>query len=514
MGRTTWAAALAVVASTAVLAPAPAAPAPYAAVAQGTAADVGWPPAAPTQLVIDTAGVAIEREDYVPGTVTLDGVTHETEVRGRGNSTWKWAKKPYKLKLEEDAALIGTQPFDEWVLLAGYADRSSLRTAAAFAIAAQTRLGWTPRFRFVEVVLNGQSQGLYMLSEQVEEGKGRVDLPDDGFLLEVNQRYLRDDEPGFRTRRGTPVAFKDPDEVTKKQRRSVRRAVTRFEKVLWGPSFTHPTKGYAAYVNVGRLIDWYLVEELFSNQDSNFQSSVNFSWVPGKRFVFGPVWDFDLSAGTKWKSTSSPDSWYTRTGRHWISRMLQDPAFSRRVKNRWVELRPAVDQVVSELPAAAATIGAAAEADWQQWHSGSDLEWTRRASDRAGEVAFLQRWLTQRAQWLSRNEVRLRAHNIGTLERERTVWVPVVLQQPAAVPVDVSWSTIGLTAEAGVDFVAEDGRLTFAVGERLRYVPVRILDDDVTERRETVQVAISGVSGDVVIGSPDAVVVAIKPHKR
>ena len=243
------------------------------------------------------------------GTVTLDGVTRVTEVRGRGNSTWGWAKKPYKLKLEDDAALVGSREYDEWVLLAGYADRSSLRTAAAFAIAAQTRLQWTPRFRFVEVVLNGQSQGLYMLTEQVEQGKGRVDLPDDGYLLEINQRYLRDDEPGFRTRRGTPVAFKDPDEITKQQRREVRRAVSRFEKVLYGPDFADPETGYAAYVNVRKLIDWYLVEELFANQDSNFQSSVHFSWVPGKRFVFGPVWDFDLSAGSRWKASSQPDSW-------------------------------------------------------------------------------------------------------------------------------------------------------------------------------------------------------------
>lgn len=56
----------------------------------------------------------------------------------------------------------------------------------------------------------------------------------DGHLLEMNQRYHRDDEPGFRTGRGTAVAFKDP-----------------------------------------------------------------VSWVPGKKFVFGPVWDFDVSAGTR-----------------------------------------------------------------------------------------------------------------------------------------------------------------------------------------------------------------------
>lgn len=480
---------------------------------EGPAA-VGWPPAPATQLVIDTGGTTVGREDYVPGTVTLDGVTHVTEVRGRGNSTWGWAKKPYKLKLEEDAALIGTQPFDEWVLLAGYADRSGLRTAAAFAVAAQTRLEWTPRFRFVEVVLNGQSQGLYMLSEQVEEGEGRVDLPDDGYLLEFNQRYLRDDEPGFRTRHGSAVAFKDPDEVTKAQRREVRGAVRRFEKVLYGPDFADPEQGYAKYVNVRRLIDWYLVEELFANQDSNFQSSVNFSWVPGKKFVFGPVWDFDLSAGTRWRAAGPHDAWLTRVGRHWVSRMLEDPAFSARVKSRWARLRPAVREVVAQLPQAATTLAPAAEADWAQWHAAGDLEWTHHARTRAGEVDFLGDWLTRRIAWLSNNEVRLGGIRQRTVERERTVWVPVRLQSRPGAAVDVRWTVQAGSATAGTDFVAESGTVTFAAGQVERYIPVRILDDRVTEGIESLRVSLTGTSRDVVVGSPSTTTIAIVANRR
>jgi hypothetical protein len=509
------AAALAVTIGSALLAPATAGTPRAALPDPAAAAAVGWPPAPPSQLVIDTLGAPIGREDYVPGTVTLDGVAHTTEVRGRGNSSWSWPKKPYKLKLEEDAALVGDAAHDEWVLLANYGDRSGLRTAAAFAIAAQTRLGWTPKFRFVDVVLNGQSQGLYMLTEQVEEGGDRVELPDDGYLLEFNKRYLRDGEPGFRTKRGSSIAFKDPDEVTKRQRRQVRGAVSRFERVLYGPTFAHPTRGYKAYIEVRKLIDWYLVEELFANQDSNFQSSVNFSWVPGERFVFGPVWDFDLSGGTKWKGATDAEAWYTRTGRHWISRMLQDPDFARRVKARWAELRPAVDEVIAQLPQASASTAASAEGDWQQWHAGgADLEWTRHAQSRGGEVSFLGDWLTRRARWMSRNEVRVGDLRTNTPERERTVWVPVELQEPATVPVDVTWSVSATKAEAGVDFVAAEGRMTFAPGEVRHYVPVQILDDRVTEAREVVVVMLHGATSGVEVGSPGFGLVAIDANKR
>ncbi len=100
------------------LVPAQAAPRVQAAPTVQPAAQAGdqwWPPAAPSQLVVTTEGGAevTSRDDYIDATVTLDGVTHVTEIKGRGNSTWGWAKKPYKLKLEEDAALVGDQPFDE-----------------------------------------------------------------------------------------------------------------------------------------------------------------------------------------------------------------------------------------------------------------------------------------------------------------------------------------------------------------------------------------------------------------
>ena len=89
-------------------------------------------PGAPAPLTITTEGgmPITSRDDYVNGSMLLDGVQRAIEIRGRGNSTWTWPKKPYKIKLAEDAALLGTEPRDEWVLLANYADRTAMRTGS------------------------------------------------------------------------------------------------------------------------------------------------------------------------------------------------------------------------------------------------------------------------------------------------------------------------------------------------------------------------------------------------
>lgn len=464
-----------------------------------------------TTLVVDTKDAApiLDRDNYVEGTVTLDGQTHQMEIKGRGNSTWQWPKKPYKIKIEDKAALLGDVPQKDWVLLANYRDRSALRTATAFTIAAQTTLAWTPKFRFVELKLNGEARGLYLLTEQVEQKTGRVDLPDGSYLLEINERMKRDGEPGFFSERGTPVTFKDPDEVTREDRRIVRGRVEAFEDILYGKKFTDPERGYAKHIDVDSFIDWYLVEELFANQDSNFRSSVNISLTPDGKFAMGPVWDFDISAGTRWNADLSPHGWHTRLGKHWISRMLQDPAFATKVKQRWNELVPVIEASITGYEDAFEALRPAAEADFQMWHQ--DLtEWSAHGVNFWGEVAFLRRWINSRIQWMSRNESMWGAVNMVTKERDRTVWVPVRLLAPSEKPVDVSFELDpSSTATQGEDFTMNPGRLTFEPGTVVRYFPIRIKPDDATEMFEHINIKLKASDNETIVGSPDLVTVTI-----
>jgi hypothetical protein len=471
-------------------------------------------PAAPAPLDITTEGGApiTRRDDYVDGSMLLDGVTRTIEIRGRGNSTWTWPKKPYKIKLAEDAALLGTEPRDEWVLLANYADRTALRTFLAMSLGAQTGLAFTPRTRFVDVVLNGTPIGLYVLTDQVEQGTERVDLPDKSFLLEVNRRFRDQGERGFWSDHRIPVSFKDPDEPNRVQRARVRGAVNRFEKALYGKSFTDPDAGYASHIDVESFIDWYLVEELFKNQDSDFSTSVHFTWSPGGDIAMGPLWDFDLSAGTKWNDTSSPDGYYTREhGRHWINRMFEDPAFTRAVKARWAELRPAVDAMIAEIPAAANVIRPSALNNWAIWPqtTESELHGSIHADSFDGEVAFLGRWLSSRAVWMSRDEAIFGVPSSRVRERARLIEVPVRILAEQVRPVTVTYAVLPTSAVRGQDFKVFGSAVTFGPGENVKWIKVRILDDDVAEAPEKVVLQLVAPESGVPLSSPSQVTFTI-----
>ena len=111
---------------------------------------------------------------------------------------------------------------------------------------------------------------------------------------------------------------------------------------------------------------------------------------------------------------------------------------------------------------------------------------------------------------MSSNEARLSLTRITTRERDRTVYVPVELQDAASSPVTIDFATVSGTASAGADFVDATGQLTFAAGQQVRYIPVRILPDTATEGREAFEVHLQGASG-AVMGSPRVAKVVIEP---
>lgn len=107
----------------------------------------------------------------------------ETTIKGRGNSTWSFAqqnnlKKPYKLKLSKKANLLGlgTGENKHWVLLANAIDHTNMRNELAHTFSKEIGMETTVGDTGVVLILNGEYQGMYELSEHVRVGKARVNV--------------------------------------------------------------------------------------------------------------------------------------------------------------------------------------------------------------------------------------------------------------------------------------------------------------------------------------------------
>ena len=93
------------------------------------------------------------------------------EIRGRGHSSWRGTKKPYKIKLAEKTPLLGMNKHKHWALLKFYEP-----TVAGLELGKMMGMEWTASTRPVEVVLNGANLGLYLLTETNRISKNRLDI--------------------------------------------------------------------------------------------------------------------------------------------------------------------------------------------------------------------------------------------------------------------------------------------------------------------------------------------------
>lgn len=281
-----------------------------------------------TEDWLSDATVTVYRTDC---TIDYAGVTN---IRGRGNSTWKYPKKPYALKLESKAEILGMPKHKRWVLLANWLDRTLLRNHVSFRIAMQTGLEWTPRGEFVEVILNGKHIGNYYLCEHIKVDKNRVNIDeldenevDGGYLMELDTYY--DEDFKFKSSvKKFPYMFKDPDEVNDSQLEFMKGFIDNLEGALYDKA-RFAAREYADYIDIDSFIDWWISYELTGNTETKHPKSTYVHKDKGGRLKAGPVWDFD------WKTfRSDNEEWVTRNHLYYDV-LFTDPLFVDRVKERW-----------------------------------------------------------------------------------------------------------------------------------------------------------------------------------
>ncbi len=166
---------------------------------------------------------------------------------------------------------------------------------------------------------------------------------------------------------------------------------------------------YEQYFDVASLIDWYLVNEIFKNQDARDFASIYLYKDAGGKLKFGPLWDFDIGAGNiNFSDAQYPEGWWVANGQ-WISRMKQiDPSFETRVRARWDQLKASqIDTIVSYVDENAQALQAngAAKRNFDKWPVLGKKLWPNPVvtGSYQGEVAYLKDWLTRRIAWLDGN---------------------------------------------------------------------------------------------------------------
>ena len=221
--------------------------------------------------------------------------TSGTEIRGRGNASWNFEKKPYRLKFDKKQSPLGAPASaKKWTLISNHGDKTLMRNILAFEVSRRVGQPYTPFCHPVDLIINGEYRGCYQLCDQVEADEDRVQC-EDGYLIEIDA-YAWDEEVMFASASGIPVTIKHPDEddITDQQKKFINEYFNKFEAAALASNFTDPNNGYRKYLDLDSFLRNFIIGEFCANTDA-FWSVYMYKDAADGKLHTGPTWDNDLS---------------------------------------------------------------------------------------------------------------------------------------------------------------------------------------------------------------------------
>ncbi len=159
------------------------------------------------------------KTDYINATLDIEGfgIVDDARgltlsVKGRGNSSWGFLKKPMRLKFARKTSICNFAEAKSYVLLADYLDPTGMRNAVGLWLARRLGMQYANHTQPCNVYVNGKYCGLYLLTEKIGINSGSVDIDKQtGILFEMSREY--DEKYKFRSGGvwDIPVMVKDPD---------------------------------------------------------------------------------------------------------------------------------------------------------------------------------------------------------------------------------------------------------------------------------------------------------------
>lgn len=304
------------------------------------------------------------------------------EMRGRGNTTWGAAKKPYKIKLDKRRDIFGLGANKHWVLIANAFDKTLMKDRITAWLGDEIGMEFTPRGEPVDLVMRNTDGtfnkylGSYYLSENVRVDKSRVEIDEldekvtDPGSLEITGGYLiqnsAQEDPKspnvFTTDRNEGWANHtpnfDPEDggyESEAQKKYIRDFIQTFEDALYSGDFEgKESTSYRDLMDLDAAANYFLVNTFCDNGDGYSTGS---TYIYKRRdteedgvrktgkLYYGPLWDFDFS----WNYDTESDNLDLKND--WVRAMMADKGddgFIDKIQANWYTFRKAIKKLYAD----------------------------------------------------------------------------------------------------------------------------------------------------------------------
>ena len=243
---------------------------------------------------INSKDVWLKAKFSLNGNGMYESVEDSIQIKGRGNSSWGWRKKPYTFKFAEKTKLCGLKKGKRWNLMSNYQDVTEMMNATIFKAGRMMGAPYQPHSIPVELYVNGEYKGCYTITEHVGIHNNCIDEDDYSLLLELDS-YYDETYKFYSNQYNLPINIKNPDlsdENCPITLAEIRNDWDDFEKDM------KLKRTLVSHLSLDTFAIFMFMNELSGNTELNHPKST-FLYKPTgtDRYIWGPGWDFDWGFG-------------------------------------------------------------------------------------------------------------------------------------------------------------------------------------------------------------------------
>ena len=375
-------------------------------------------------------------------------------IEYRGSSSQLFDKKSYGFETwdekneDMDYPLLGFPEEEDWIFYGPYSDKTLIRNKLIYDLSNQIGR-YASRTKFCELTINNQYIGVYVFMEKLKRDKNRIAIKklenDDldsinisgGYIIKIDKSddengeqvyndfnaFISNYKPNYATYQSIwfNYEYPKPKDIHNEQKQYINSYFDNFEKALSGINFKDSLSGYRKYIDVESFIDFFILNELSNNLDG-YRLSTYLHKNRNEKLKIGPIWDFNLSFGNgnycngdkydtwtyKFNETCSDDFWLIP---FWWEKLLEDPYFVNKLKERWNELRKKelsdenIFQMIQNYIYILKNESGAVYRNYSKWNVIGKYLWPNNyvGNSYESEIDYLIKWISKRNNWLDKS---------------------------------------------------------------------------------------------------------------
>lgn len=355
-------------------------------------------------VYINTKGNTIVNEPKVQSVIQIqlgDTIVFRSNIgiEYRGSTSFRlFDQKSYGIELRDavdndtDSVIMDFPKQSDFILYAPANDKALIRNTLIYDLSNQIGM-YATRTKYVQLYIDGEYLGLYVLMEKIKRDKSRVNITKmastdnsgnavtGGYILKIDKSAgdntlvgwdadaVYTEALGFRSNYDpngikinflpygpkksaeTYIMYEYPknDAISYDQKKYVQSYFSDFEDILLSNNYKDPVNGYQKFIDVNSFIDFLILNEFAYNPDA-YRLSTFMNKERSGKLKMGPIWDFNLGFGNddrvafvngstwvfNYNNYYPSDTWLVN---FWWKKLLSDPAFTDRLKSRWASLR-------------------------------------------------------------------------------------------------------------------------------------------------------------------------------